>query len=113
MLLYDITNKNSFNNINKWLEKINIYNKNDLPKLIVGTKCDLEKKRTVDENIVLDFIKNKNIPHILCSSKEYINIDETFDIIIDKMIENKVLETKLEIVEIKNNLKKKNCCIIL
>ena len=113
MLLYDITNINSFNNLNNWLEKISIYNKNYIPKLIVGTKCDLEKKRKVDETNVFEFVKNQNLPHILCSSKENINIDKTFNIIIDKMLENKVLKTNLEIVEIENNIQKKKCCIIL
>ena len=40
--MYDITNRNSFNNINKWLDETKNYAKETIVLCLVGNKSDLE-----------------------------------------------------------------------
>lgn len=42
LLMYDITNRNSFNNINKWLDETKNYAKETIVLCLVGNKSDLE-----------------------------------------------------------------------
>jgi small GTP-binding protein len=116
MVIYDITNRNSFDNIEKWIEKISMFNKNNVPIIIVGTKSDLEKHRMIHKNEIVNIAKPYNYITIECSSKENINIDETFDLIINKILEHKNIDLgikdNLEIEETES-IAKKNCCTIL
>ncbi|KAF3850150.1 hypothetical protein F7725_019869 [Dissostichus mawsoni] len=43
MLVYDITNAKSFENISKWLRNID----EDVERMLLGNKCDMEDKRVV------------------------------------------------------------------
>lgn len=47
-VVFDVTNKNSFDNIKKWLDDVERNASNTIVKLLVGNKCDLEHKRAVD-----------------------------------------------------------------
>ena len=45
--MYDITSRNSFNNIVNWMNEIETHAIDNITKIIVGTKTDLESERTV------------------------------------------------------------------
>ena len=47
MLVYDITNPKSFDNIAKWLRNIDEHANKDVEKMILGNKCDMEDKRVI------------------------------------------------------------------
>ena len=47
MLVYDITNLESFNNLNSWLIEIKEYISEDIYVILVGNKCDEEDRREV------------------------------------------------------------------
>ena len=47
MLVYDITQDKSFENISKWLRNIEEHANEDVEKMILGNKCDMEDKRVV------------------------------------------------------------------
>merc|ERR1712141_712559 len=49
MIVYDVTNENSFNNIKKWMEDVEHLAKLDVVKIIVATKTDLEDKRVISK----------------------------------------------------------------
>ena len=42
MLVYDITNKESFEALDKWLEEINNYSSENISICLIGNKKDLE-----------------------------------------------------------------------
>ena len=46
MLVYDITNAKSFDNIAKWLRNIDEHANEDVERMILGNKCDMEDKRS-------------------------------------------------------------------
>lgn len=50
MLVYDISNEKSFENIVKWLRNIDEHANEDVEKMILGNKCDMEEKRVVTKD---------------------------------------------------------------
>lgn len=49
MLVYDITNEKSFENIVKWLRNIDEHANEDVERMILGNKCDMTDKRVVNK----------------------------------------------------------------
>lgn len=48
IVVYDITDPESFNNVKTWFSEIDRYASEGVVKLLVGNKCDLEAKRVVE-----------------------------------------------------------------
>jgi len=89
VLMYDISNYNSFKHIKEWIN--NIKDSIDISKvglIIVGNKCDLpDSERKVDEESKKLFEANHNMKIYEASAKDNINVNDCFIILIDKMIE--------------------------
>jgi small GTP-binding protein len=86
IIMYDITNKKSFQDIKDWISSIkeNV----DLEKIglvISGNKKDLEDKREVSESMRESLEEKQNIKVIETSAKDNKNVDETFAELIDRM----------------------------
>jgi len=82
-LVYDVTNRLSFDSLSRWIEDINIYvNINDAHKpviVILGNKIDLENMRCVTTMEGEKFATEHNILFCEVSAKNGINIDEIFN----------------------------------
>lgn len=48
IIVYDVTDMESFNNIKQWLSEIDRYASDNVCKLLVGNKCDLVDSKVVD-----------------------------------------------------------------
>lgn len=59
--MYDITKKESFNNIKTWISDVKEYADNDLTAIMVGNKSDLTEERMVTTDDGLDFAKQEGI----------------------------------------------------
>ena len=71
ILVYDITNQESFNNLDYWVDVLN-ENKNSDSKCIfgiVGNKSDMVKEQEVDENEVTNYANTLGVKHKLVSAK--------------------------------------------
>ena len=49
MLVYDITNEKSFDNIKNWIRNIEEHASADVEKMILGNKCDMNDRRQVSK----------------------------------------------------------------
>lgn len=47
MLVYDITQAKSFENIKTWIKNIEQHASEDVEKMILGNKCDMAEKRVI------------------------------------------------------------------
>lgn len=45
MLVFDLTDERSFNNIQNWMHSVDQYGSEGVSKILVGNKCDLNEKR--------------------------------------------------------------------
>ena len=50
MIVYDITDKESFNAVKQWSEEVKKYAQSDVKTILVGNKSDLEDRRAVSFN---------------------------------------------------------------
>jgi Ras-related protein Rab-1A len=88
IFVYDITDRKSFQNVKDWIKDSEM-NDNGFEKILVGNKIDLNEKRKIEYDELEEFGKRKNIEVIETSAKKRINIDETFQKIVDLMLNNK------------------------
>ncbi|CAF4260172.1 unnamed protein product, partial [Adineta steineri] len=55
-IIYDTTNKKSFENLKIWLHDINNFgDKHNVMKLIIGNKCDLAKQKAVSSVAAIEY----------------------------------------------------------
>lgn len=57
MLVYDITDEKSFENIKNWIRNIEENASSDVEKMLLGNKCELNEKRQVHEMPIFYFLK--------------------------------------------------------
>ena len=110
ILIYDISDLDSFEAVDNWIKSIKEIGKEKLPIVLVGNKCDLsddERKISLKEG--QDKAIEFQIPFYETSCKDGINIKEVFEKLIDDIIEkgNKNIMGEFKIL---NKGKKKEKC---
>ncbi len=96
VIMFDLTNKETYDNIKTWIELIQEQSKK-LPIIIIGNKCDLEEERQVTYEEGKELAKKYNIDFMEISNKKDINVQEAGNLIINKILEIKEKnETKNE-----------------
>jgi len=78
IIVYDITDKDSFDHLKNWMNDIDKFAKEGVMKVLVGNKSDLENKRMVSTEQGREFAKKYNIDFFETSPKESININDVF-----------------------------------
>ena len=109
LLLFDVSNKESFNNVNRWMEDIK-KNANNRKQIIylIGNKIDI-LKREVSQEEVKKVANSLGLQYFEMSCKININIYEIVGRLIVDCIKNYIKEEKG--FELKNkNKDKNNCC---
>ena len=86
LLLYNITNRESFDSLNSWLTEIKKNANQNLSLILVGTNCDLENERKVTYKEGKDFATKNGIKFIEVSAKNNINVKEAFDILLEDIL---------------------------
>ena len=130
-IVYDITKKDSFKNIDKWIQDLKEFGDADAVILLVGNKCDLEDKREVSTEEVKKKAEVYKMAYCETSALNAQNIDCAFQTLIKlvsdniekkKYEENKYgnqsnvistgvsLETKIIAEENRPKIKERYCC---
>ena len=78
MMVYDITDQESFQNLNSWLIEIEKNASKNVYKILVGNKCDMEKDRKVTFEQGKDFANQYGMKFFETSAKESTNVQEAF-----------------------------------
>ena len=78
IVVYDITDVDSFNNVKQWLSEIDRYASENVDKLLVGNKSDLEPARQVTKAMAEEFAESLQVKCIETSAKESSNVDDAF-----------------------------------
>ncbi|KAG5670889.1 hypothetical protein PVAND_001121 [Polypedilum vanderplanki] len=88
LIVYDITKKNTFLSLQKWLTEIRSYTANNVICALIGNKCDLTEEREV----TLDEAKQvcELVPEILfcleTSAKDNTNVENAFTRIAEELM---------------------------
>ena len=78
ILVYDVTELESFENIKKWLQAIDRYASTEVCKLLVGNKSDLASKKKVDYATAKEFADEAKMPFLEASAKNATNVEKAF-----------------------------------
>ncbi|XP_023030359.2 ras-related protein Rab-37 isoform X1 [Leptinotarsa decemlineata] len=78
LLLYDVTNKTSFDNIRAWLGEIREYAQDDVVIMLLGNKADCGHDRTVRREDGERLAREYNVAFMETSAKSGQNVDLAF-----------------------------------
>ena len=119
LVVYDITSKISFENIDKWMLEIKEKSSKDLKLMIIGNKSDLKDGRQVSNEEAMRKAKDTGIALMETSALDSTNVKEAFhDLLKEMYIEisakitqmEQTLNENKEALQIETNDKKKGCC---
>ena len=119
MMVYDITDAESFNNLNSWLIEIEKNASKNVYKILVGNKSDLESERKVTYEQGKEFATQYGMKFIETSAKESKNVQEAFITMTKEIItqtnEKKIVQKREDNVRITDKPKGKDigktgCC---
>ena len=78
MIVYDITDSESFKSVEMWAEEIEKYATPGVSKLLIGNKMDMDGDRKVSKEQGETLAKHYNIKFLETSAKSSINVLEAF-----------------------------------
>ncbi|XP_038057652.1 ras-related protein Rab-10-like isoform X3 [Patiria miniata] len=78
MLVYDITQEKTFDNIAKWLRNIQEHANEDVEKMLLGNKCDMEDKRMISKERGENIARENGIKFLETSAKANVNVEKAF-----------------------------------
>jgi Ras-related protein Rab-11A len=85
LVVYDITNRQSFLELNRWLREINSQVDTDCVILVVGNKCDLENRRDVSTEEAAKFAEKYDLSFLETSALNRTNVDAAFTTLIQQI----------------------------
>merc|ERR1712066_1043842 len=78
IVVYDVTDKESFNNVKHWMQEIDKYAADGVNKLLVGNKCDLSSKKVVSHDEAKELADSLGIQFMETSAKNAHNVEQAF-----------------------------------
>ncbi len=113
-LVFDVTNRKSFDNINKWVLDIKSTNDNDPLIMLVGNKCDLEDIRVVSNEEAEKKASDHGFTYFETSAKTGLNVDLIYQNMFESVCKKTVLKNPVHTnttvtVDLKPT-ETKNCC---
>merc|ERR1712056_128846 len=78
IVVYDVTDKESFNNVKHWMQEIDKYAADGVNKLLVGNKCDLSSKKIVSYDEAKELADSLTVQFMETSAKNAHNVEQAF-----------------------------------
>ena len=116
IIVFDITDKESFANIKTWITEIDRFASDNVCKILIGNKSDLEKQREVSIEDAKELANKYKIDYIEASAKDSTNVQQLFVELTRQIKEANVQKHITNINEEKVNLigqditTKSQCC---
>ena len=118
LIVFDLTQKESFENIENWINEVTVYTGKDVIMICLGNKSDL--KKGIDKNLIDDFQKKTGLEIINVSAKTGDGVEEAFKHIIELLIKKNMEKgdtfnnNRIKLDENNNDNNDKNndsCCL--
>ncbi|KAI4347255.1 hypothetical protein L6164_008081 [Bauhinia variegata] len=129
LLVYDITRRETYESVRKWLQELREFGSEHMVVVLVGNKCDLGQSREVEKEEGKGFAENERLFFMETSALQNVNVEEAFMQMITKIhhqtgqkcLESKMNETtrinvpngkEIKIVDEVTETKQSSCCSI-
>ena len=120
LIVYDITRKNTFDNIDKWITDLKLNGDKNICIIILGNKSDLIDKREINKNDGIKKAEMYKTAFLETSALNGDNISKAFDELIEQIVINNKnifqddneneIDKGVNLNDEKNNNNKK-CCL--
>jgi len=114
LLVYDVTNAKSFENIRSWIRNVEQHASENVNRILIGNKCDMIDKRIVDTPHGQSIADEYNIKFFEASAKNNINVEEAFLTLardIKKRLVGKQFDqSNIDVSSPKSIEQKQSCC---
>jgi len=108
LLVFDVTRKESFNHLEKWLQETRQFANPNIAITIVGNKADLSAKRAVRYEEAKNFATEMGLTYVEASAKSADGVDEAFRItataILEKIKSGNVIKIILKFIDNTNKM---------
>jgi Ras-related protein Rab-1A len=88
LICFDITDMDSFRNVNNWYEEVKRYCPEETPILLIGTKSDLKTRRMVSHEMIQAYTEKNKLSYLETSSKTNENVEKCFIDFSRKLVEH-------------------------
>lgn len=85
MLVYDMTKRQSFDNMARWLEELRGHADKNIVIMLIGNKCDLGTLRAVPTEDAQEFAQRENLFFMETSALEATNVETAFFTILSEI----------------------------
>ncbi|TKS91963.1 Ras-related protein [Collichthys lucidus] len=113
LLLYDVTNKTSFDNIQAWLTEIHEYAQQDVVLMLLGNKADATHERVVKREDGERLAKEFGVPYMETSARSGLNVELAFTAVAKELKHRSMKDPseKFKLQEYVNKeMKSTGCC---
>ena len=114
LVLYDITNEESFTKLKEWVELIKEECGRHIKILIIGNKSDLESQRAIDKEDAMKYANEEKVQYIECSSKTGENVEKAIIMLSEKILESTEISMDsslmLDSTLLSSKINKRKCC---
>lgn len=94
VVVYDISNKESFSNLDEWFDEVLTYADENVEIVLVGNKSDLVAQREVLVEEGVDFARKRSIPFYETSA--YDNSNQQIDVMFQELCQRIILNSHLQ-----------------
>jgi small GTP-binding protein len=91
LLVYDVSERGTFDNLERWLEELRQHADPNVVTMLVGNKSDL--RRAADQEDAMAFAEQHNLAWIETSAKDAINVETAFLRLVSEIYD--LLNTKM------------------
>jgi len=105
IFVYDITDEDSFKNVEGWMNLAYNNSNSYVFNFLVGNKCDMEENRKIDKKRGEDFAVMKNLIFLETSARDNYNVEKLFEYFTYKLIKHYNKNTGGQSVETNYSLK--------
>ena len=88
IVVYDVSDEQSFQHVETWLEDVEQYSTSPVARIVIGNKCDLDSKRQVSKLRAKEFCRLNNVVFLETSAKTAENVEQSFQAVAQHIVDN-------------------------
>eukprot|EP01080_Neovahlkampfia_damariscottae_P011667 gene11667-4903_t len=89
LIVFDVTNDESFKDIPSWVDEIRNHASPNVQLVLVGNKADKTNKRVVSQEQAKQYAEEQKMPYVETSAREAYQVDTAFTTVIDCVVQSR------------------------